>query len=376
MRRKKIESQKRRNREWKKPLEDAAGKDDMGKKVRLFQMVLWVGVVIIQMAVVGNLEVRAEETAETEEYGPPRTQGMRQEKEGREKIVVRSDLYQRKEDCPEPEVSHTAEDGTVYPLLSWETESVRVPMEKRLVRREGVCGPVEGIFQIPEDIAVTDYEGWQQAEAFCHLKEKEIVKEEWTEDFSFPVTFHKYDAGIYRLQDYMIAGDEESPQLDGYEELLLREIKVRPEEYQITEILWDGEPYVDETGELCRDAAAYGQKLVRNYRLVYEGTAEFPAYEAWRTVSVYGLEDREENTETMPAEPVVVEIGESMPATSSFPALADLWERITRTLLLTIGIGALLFFAGLAVLAVLWTSRTFQQHGKGRRKRKGEKGKG
>ncbi|RKJ06638.1 hypothetical protein D7X87_03845 [bacterium D16-54] len=333
--------------------------DGMRKKARLLQMVLWVGVILIQMTVVGNMEVYAQEQ-----------NGAVSEGQG-DRIVVLSEVYQSKEDCPEPGNVHVAEDGAEYPLLSWEIECIQVPAQRRMVKTEGVCGPMEGISLIPESIMVTAWEGKQKAEVSCYLKEKTSVREEWQEDFSFPVTFHRYDAGVYRLGDRMIYGNEEKPQLDGCEELLLEEIGVSPKEYQVTEVRWDGEPYEDEAGELCRDAAAFGKKLVRDYRLVYEGMAEFPAYEAWRTSAVYkaGEEERiEEETEETREEDAAAQIEDTPSAAAAFPALARLWERITQTLLLTVGIGAVLFFAGLMILAALWMIRGFWPYG-----RKGKK---
>ena len=346
-----------RNRRVRKTIarsEEDAREHEMKKKAHLLQMILWVGVILLQMAVVGNMEVHAQEP-----------DGAVQE-EQEDRMVVLSEIYQRREDCPLPGSVHVAEDGTKYPLLSWEIECIQVPVQRRAVKTEGICGPLEGISQIPESIMVTAWEGEWKTEASCRLKEMISVKEEWQEDFSFPVTFHRYDAEVYRLGDRMIPGNKESPWFKGCEELLLQEIGVSPEEYQVTEVRWNGEPYEDENGELCRDAKAFGRKLVRDYRLVYEGTAEFPAHEAWRTAAVYGIREGDgvkEAEETI-REDVVVSIEEAPSAAGAFSAAARLWERITQTLLLTIGLGAVLFFAGLLILAALWLIRSFRPYGR------------
>lgn len=338
--------------------EERARDNEMRKRVRLLQSVLWVGVILIQMTVVGNMEVHAQE------------QNSAVSEDQEDRIVVLSELYQSKEDCPEPGNVHVAEDGAEYPLLSWEIECIQVPAQRRVVKTEGVCGPMEGNSQIPESIMVTAWEGRQKADVSCYLKEKISVREEWQENFSFPVTFHRYDAGVYRLGDRIISGNEERPQLDGCEELLLKEIGVSPKEYQVTEVRWDGEPYEDEAGELCRDAAAFGKKLVRDYRLVYEGMAEFPAYEAWRTSAVYktGGECAEDGTEEAIREDGAVQIQETPSAAAAFPDFAGLWERITQVLLLTVGIGAVLFFAGLLILAALWMIRGIGPYGRKEKK--------
>lgn len=382
---------RRRNGKGNGMPEEDAREDGMREKVRLLQTALWVGVILLQMAVVGNMEVHAQgpddanlhvrgsrhATAQKSlagTWGIPEFMPsirrrtftvIQEEKEGRQ--VVLSEAYQRREDCPEPGDVHVAEDGTEYALMSWEIESFQVPAQRRVVKSEGVCGPLEGISQIPESVMVTAWEGRQKAEVACYLKEKTCVREEWREDFSFPVTFHRYDAGVYWLGDRMVFGNDDRPQLDGCEGLLLQEIGVSPEEYQVTEVRWDGEPYEDENGELCRDATAFGRKLVRDYRLSYEGMAEFPAYEAWRTAAVYGSregEDIREDAEENIKEDIVVQIEETSSASGAFPAAAGLWERITRTLLLTIGIGAVLFLTGLLILAILWILRCFRPYGR------------
>lgn len=332
------------------------------KKVRSIQMLLWVCVILVQMAVVGNMEVHAMERHVMEVYV--------MELEETRYLTIRSGTWEQKEDCREPEKYYRAEDGREYRMISWEREQTLIPERKRLVKKQGVCRQVEGNLQVPESITMTVWEGTRRTDAICCLTEKEMVREEWQDGFSFPVTFHKYDARMYQLGDHMISDKEELPRLKGYEELLLEEIGVRPEEYRILDIRWEGEPYEDETGELCRDAAAFGQKLVRDYRLVYEGEAVFPAYTAWRTAALYeaeeGPDDGDKETEEIQkAEEDSSSEGTEEEDRNKTSDELTLWEKITRTLLLTIAVGAALFFGGLLLLAVLWIRKAVLPYGKG-----------
>ena len=48
-------------------------------------------------------------------------------------------------------------------------------------------------------------------------------------------------------------------------------------EYRILSMEWAGEPFEDDEGQMCRQAMARGQKLVRDYEVTYEGTVSLKA---------------------------------------------------------------------------------------------------
>ena len=73
-----------RNRRVRKTIarsEEDAREHEMKKKAHLLQMILWVGVILLQMAVVGNMEVHAQEP-----------DGAVQE-EQEDRMVVLSEIY-------------------------------------------------------------------------------------------------------------------------------------------------------------------------------------------------------------------------------------------------------------------------------------------
>lgn len=358
-------------------------KENMGQKNRTIQMFLWCGVILVQMAVLGKMDVHAMDSQPGTEAGMPKQDSGEGTPEGLDKMItVYSGFYQKAEDCPLPEEEYLAENGNFCRLFSWEVEKSIVPARSYPVEQEVVLCQQEGISEIPENLEVFVEEGGRQYQVICRLSEKTVAREEWQDGFCFPVTFHGYYADSYWLGDQLIAGEGEEPWLEGHEELLLEEIGVSPGEYRIMDVRWDGEPYEDDTGELCRGAVATGQKLMRDYRLVYRGVAQLPSYEAWRTAAVYGMPEAaedavEETGQGQEAEIVYME--ETEAAKAAMAGGTTWWEKITHVLLVTVAIGAALFFGGLILLGILWLVRAFSPYGtpKGRRKKEetGNRGK-
>ncbi|MCI8658946.1 MAG: hypothetical protein HFG54_01685 [Lachnospiraceae bacterium] len=339
------------------------------QKNRTIQLFWWTGVILIQMIVVEKLDVYAMIRQDT---GRMTEDWENMAMDGTEGITIRSDSFADPGSCPIPESIYTTSEGDVYRLLSWEVEAIQVPDKSFPVEREEIIGPAEGITQLPENILVEVQEGGKTEAVSCHLKEKTIIREAWQDGFQFPVIFHRYQAGSYWLGDHLIFGEGEKPRLAECEELLLREIGVSPEDYQILDFEWDGEAYADDTGELCRNGVASGKKRMRDYRVLYAGMAQFPEYRLWRTVAVYEKEVSETDSQEIKGEPEpeVVEIRETKPAAAAMEVPFTLWERIRRTLLVTVAIGAFLFFGGLIGLGVVWLVRVFKPYGAGRNEKK------
>lgn len=249
--------------------------------------------------------------------------------------------------------------------------------EERRVYRDVVYEAVEDAAAVPETVDVQVRRSGQTAVAICRAKDKTVLREWWSEDFSFPITFHTYDAEFYELGDCLIPYNEERPQLEGCELQLLNAIGVSPEAYEITQLQWAGDAYRDGEGKLCRDAVAGGRKLLRDYRVRYEGRAVFSAGGAPLT----DPQEPETVEEDMPedeAENTVEESRVSMLQKEEDSAQIEpkeqedgrpaFWRKLTSTLLLIIGIGALLFFGGLLFLAFLWVVKKLRKWYTERRK--------
>lgn len=247
--------------------------------------------------------------------------------------------------------------------------------EERIVRRDVVYEAVEDAASVPETVDIQVRQGGQRATAICRAQNKTVLREWWSEDFSFPVTFHTYDAEFYELGDCLIPYNEERPQLQGCELQLLDAIGVSPEAYEITQLQWAGDAYRDGDGTLCRDAVAGGRKLLRDYQVRYEGTAVFfdgRERLADRQEQETVEEDMRED-ETEHIEESAVSIFQKEDTTQIEPKEPEeessgFWQKITSTLLIIIGIGVLLFFGGLLILAFLWVVKKLRKWYTERRK--------
>lgn len=119
-------------------------------------------------------------------------------------------------------------------------------------------------------------------EELVRCRAVEQVEEDayWRDDFSFPITFYEYGAGEYQLGEIIVGGAEltDFTQLtklaQQYGAELLRSMGLSEEEYEVEEIVWAGTPYENEDSIVCRDAVARGNRLLRDYQVVYEGVVE------------------------------------------------------------------------------------------------------
>ena len=88
------------------------------------------------------------------------------------------------------------------------------------------------------------------------MQESRVLGEEWREDFQAPVTFYSYGADEYELGGIKISGEDILDSALAEQELLLGEMGLSSEAYHITSMDWDGESFMDETGQVCRRASA------------------------------------------------------------------------------------------------------------------------
>ena len=166
-----------------------------------------------------------------------------------------------------------------------------------------------------------ELEGWQEAPETIILIlqddatgisfEREITRKgvveqglRWDENFSFPVTVYGYGADRFYLGETEIPAGAD---LTGYGDLLLEYLGLSEDCYQVDRVEWIGEPYEQE-GSLCRDAMAYGEKLIRLVDVVYGGQIRTPDLPAKQYLAVYAeipvetetIEKIEAFTETEP----------------------------------------------------------------------------
>ena len=252
------------------------------------------------------------------------------------------------------------------------------------VRREVTYEAVEDEAALPEEIMVSVLAGHDGEMVPCQAVGWVEEAAYWQDDFSFPITFYEYGAGAYQLGEIMVKKTdlEEPEQLtelaEQYGTELLESMGLSAEEYEVKEIVWTGTPYEKEDGIMCRDAMAYGNRLLRDWRVQYEGFVEPERWQELKRGGVDGELNEEGQEETVPETiGVVTETPEKMPeAEGEEPKeqllhgksrLQEYLEKVTRIFLVAVGIGVVFFLGGLFVLALLWIGRKLRE-AKDRRK--------
>lgn len=181
------------------------------------------------------------------------------------------------------------QDGVTYQLSSSWLEETVIPAHEVPVTETVRYEAVEAADRIPSTIpvVVTDEATGQVLEGTAAISGQEAGEERWEDTFSFSATFHEYGLDGYWLGEQVISLKDDTPDFAGYEAELLALIGVSGEDYAVEEAVWDGDPYEDENGVLCRDAVVSGKKLVRDCTVTYTGNAIFPEEMGVRYVSSY-----------------------------------------------------------------------------------------
>lgn len=117
----------------------------------------------------------------------------------------------------------------------------------------------------------------------------------WDYNFTFPIEVSGYQEDTYLL------GDREIPNgapLTDYGVEFLKYLNLPEDYYQITSIVWTGEP-VERNGDMVRNAQAQGKKLVKNIRAVYGGEVTVPSVQAQIYRGIYEEDRTEKQTDPL-----------------------------------------------------------------------------
>ena len=246
------------------------------------------------------------------------------------------------------------------------------------VHREVTYEAVEDEAALPEEIMVSVLAGYDEEMVPCQAVGRVEEAAYWQDDFSFPITFYEYGAGAYQLGEITVKKTdlEEPEQLtelaEQYGTELLQSMGLSAEEYEVKEIVWTGTPYEKEDGIVYRDAMAYGNRLLRDWRVQYEGFVEPERWQELKRGGADGELKEEGQEETVPETiRAVTETPEKVPEAEreepkEQPAhgksrLQEYLEKVTRILLVAVGIGVVFFLGGLLVLALLWIGRKLRE---------------
>lgn len=244
------------------------------------------------------------------------------------------------------------------------------------VRKEVTYRAIEEKADLPQEITVSVMAEADEEDVSCQAVECVEEASYWQEDFSFPLTFYEYGADGYQLGDQVLKAEKLSVLAEQYGEEILRNMGLSAEEYEVTDLSWSGEPYRNEEGVLCRNAQGHGRRLLRDYRVVYEGIVDPKRWKELQDSSTRKAAELKRETEiSAPEENKMQEIEaetentvivpeESQAEQASEPTrskIREFLEKITRIFLVAVGIGAILFFGGLLVLALLQIRRKLRE---------------
>ena len=177
-----------------------------------------------------------------------------------------------------PPETTTMEDTNVVLRRKVKKESAAKERTKHVFQDVSFTALEEGS-NVPQkqDIEFTDVDSEQKVIASMNLVSATETDCYWSDEFSFPIKVTGYDADTFVLGETEIGREED---LNNFKSAFLDYLSLDPEWYEITEIVWDGEPY-EEDGEICRNAIASGNKKVRDFTATYEGDVTLPEIEGF-----------------------------------------------------------------------------------------------
>lgn len=297
------------------------------------------------------IEVRAE--------APQQLQEAEEPQEPEEELV----LYLPVGEDDAPQECYVDGQGQGYILYFFRQVEEEIPEETRRIEETRTYTGLESTGQIPETLEVEQQDEEDGRIGTGQLRQTESVEigSYWVDDLQIPVIFHSYDADQFELQGMTIAKEEALDYLLEEQETFLADLGCEPGRYEIREIVWDGESYMDQ-GILCRRAWAMGRKRLTDHQVSYEGTVFYPAVTEKKWEARYHpvpspVQDTEEGedlkpeTQRLPEEPVPeAVVSETPPAVQG-----DLWKAVRTFAAYTVSIAVLLpvFF----FLAALWKKR-------------------
>ena len=250
-------------------------------------------------------------------------------------------------------------DGKEYRLDYWEILTIPGQDASRHLERKMVYTGVEGAEGIPGSISLKEDVSGSQAEGTLFLRESRIVREEWKDGFTAPVTFHAYGADEYHGGSLVIPGDAVLETCVSMGGKLLEFMGLSPMEYRILYADWSGEPYEDEEGRMCRQAMVRGQKLLRDYEAAYEG--EF----SWTQPETYALEMF--SRQVSPVAPASLEAAQEAghvpaPEVQDEGREGNLWYWVRSGFVITVGAGLIGISVGLLALLAAWYRQNRREH--------------
>lgn len=124
---------------------------------------------------------------------------------------------------------------------------------------------------------------------------------QWVDGFRAIATFQNIKNGVYTLGNHSFSYSENMElSADDYNEII-KLLDYDSKSYRFYSYEWKGEGYIDEDGNLSRDAILYGQQYATNYNVYYGDTVEigtqYNAIVQYEPITVLTEPTKEQNTE-------------------------------------------------------------------------------
>lgn len=219
---------------------------------------------------------------------------------GDEQITVYSDPFLSDPEEKLVPAKEIVRNGLIYELQGYTRETAVIPAHEELAEDIVLYEGVEAADSIPEEapVTVTDERTGQEIEQKVPLDRYEFSDRRWEDGFQFRAIFHEYGTPGYHLGSVVIPHNDEKPEFAGFEDELLQLLELDRKNYEIQQMEWAGEAYVDSEGITCRDALITGRKMIADCSAVYSGRVVFPEEAGSRYEAEYLAKDFLNNQQT------------------------------------------------------------------------------
>ncbi len=271
-------------------------------------------------------------------------------------IIVESEILYDEWKEYVPAGIYTDQSGKQYWLKDWRMETCKIPEHREKAERTVLYDGVEWEEQIPKQAVITlrDRITGQQLQKNYPVLHMECGREYWSTDFAFTAVFHSNGSEYCQLGKKKIPFNGLKPELMGCDRELFAEIGVKPEKYRILNAVWNGDPYQDEAGNLCRDARVTGKKQVADYHVTYGGGVIFPEAAGVKCIAVYrGIDSVTEDWN--PAGEQIINQDNSYPKTGKND---DKWKIYRKCVVITLSI---LLAGSVIFLLIVLMKRVFRK---------------
>lgn len=176
-------------------------------------------------------------------------------------------------------------------LSSVSYKEVKTDNRTKVLTEESNFTAVQLDYVYPDTINTTYTDNKTGKNIDAVLKVKDINKSDsyWTSTEGLKGTVTMYNCIEYRLDNSNVAipKNEEKPTYKGYENQILKSLKLDSSIYKIVGSSWTGDAYYNSDGVLCRDCIYDAQIKVCDTVVTYESEIDLPDITTYTAIAAY-----------------------------------------------------------------------------------------